>query len=88
MTPEERLMEMIVTELRALRTAQDGFRLEVRESRDDFHKDVHRELGAMQRDVHSLQRSIDNLELKMALISMAAGAAAAAVFQWVAKVFF
>jgi len=81
-------MEMIVAELRALRVSQETFQTDVRESRDTFQREVHRDMSLMQKDMHILQRSIDNLELKMALISMAAGAAAAAVFQWASKVFF
>jgi len=74
MDTDERLLNVILNELTALKTAHK-----------DFQDEVRREFQLLRDQLHKQDLVIDRLKSKMAMIATAAGIVTAAVLQWLVQ---
>jgi hypothetical protein len=83
MTPEERLLTVILEEITSVKESQRQNRLE----RVEFQKEVQAEFKALRMELHRQDKILDILQTKVSVIAVIAGIAAAGIFQLISGFF-
>lgn len=77
MTPEERLLSVILDEIKAIKDSQAKFQDEMRH-----------ELAQIRKELHERDLVLDRLRGKISTIAAVAAIIAAGVMQWLGNIFF